>query len=315
MPRKKKVKPTINTTLDPLEILQPNDDSMEGYEVAVLRADKYKEKRDKIIKYLISGTPLDELMKSSAPGWETGAVYEVYGANNVGKTQLCLTMAVLNPFDVIWIDGGEDTFRPERIMEIARLRGKDPEETLRRIHVIHAINASHLEAICAKLPKMFMQLKKEEIEEKGKKDKQVVGRKWVKSRLTTGKIGLVILDSLAPSFRTQYQGRDRLGQRQRALLRVIMYLRLMSQWFNCVVVVTNQIISDPSGGFAYGPIWYRQKPVGGPTVSHNIDFQILLRPSKQNIRVARVMDSSNTPLREIEFVITERGVEPIKEEE
>lgn len=293
------------TTLNPLELLQPDpkQDDLENYQVIVMRADKYREKREKTIKYLLSGTPLDYLMQIASPGWETSSVYLVYGANNTGKTQLCNTMAVLNEYDVIWIDGGEDTFRPERLEEIARLR--ELPSPLERIHVVHALNASHLEAICSKLPEIFMEFTETE---KGSI------RTFKEDTLKTGKIGLVILDSIAPTFRTQYQGRENLAPRQQALMRTIMYLRLMSQWFNCVIIVTDQIIEDPRNTFAFGGPWVSQKPVGGPTVTHNFDFQLRFRPAGKNVRVATIMDSSNTPMGEIQFKITERGIEPVGEE-
>lgn len=308
-PEKPKEQSIFEKSLNPMQELKPQlfDSSknlgIDDYDVLFLRGDEYKEKREKIIKYLLSGTPLDNLMKIASPGWETSSVYLVYGAYNTGKTQLCNTMAVLNDFDVIWIDGGEDTFRPERIMEVAKLRGKDPQQTINRIHIAHAINATHLEAICNKIPALFMDLVEREDDK--------IHRTIKKDVLQTGQIGLVILDSIAPTFRTQYQGREELFNRQRGLLNVIMCLRRVSQWFNCVVIVTDQIISDPSNTYAYGGPWISQKPVGGPTVTHNFDFQLRFRPSKGNIRVATIMDSSNTPMGEIEFQITAKGIEPI----
>ena len=310
-PDKPKEQPIFDRTLNPTQLLKPQTHDatknleLDDYEVLFLRADEYKAKREQTIKYLLTGTPLDYLMQIASPGWETSSVYLVYGANNVGKTQLANTMAVLNDFDVIWIDGGEDTFRPQRIEEIAKLRGKNPEEVIKRIHVAHAFNASHLEAICAKIPSLFMDLVEQE---DGK-----IHRVFKKAVLQTGKIGLVILDSIAPTFRTQYQGRENLFDRQSGLMNVIMYLRIISQWFNCVVIVTDQIIENPNNTFAFGGPWISQRPVGGPTVTHNFDFQLRFRPSKGNIRVATIMDSSNTPMGEIEFKITSRGIEPVEE--
>lgn len=319
MPRRKRAKktkenPTLETTLDPTEIIQPKDEDIGKYDIQLISAKDYEAERKTRITHLITNTPLDMLMRISGEGFETGAVYHAYGANGVGKTQLCNTMAVLNEDDVIWIDGGEDTFRPERLREIAIARGKDPDEVLERIHVIHALNATHLEAIVAKLPKLLMRIKWKEVKDGNKTILVPEKKEFIQSRLKTGKVGLIILDSLAPTFTLQYQTLDRLSPRQKAIQRTIQYLRIMSVWFNCVVIVTNQVRMDINA-FQFAPIWDKQKPVGGMIVRHNIDFQIMIRKGKQNLRIARVVDSSNTELGEIEFYITTAGIVGVEDEE
>ena len=44
--------------------------------------------------------------------------------------------------DIFYIDT-EDTFRPERITQMARGHGLDPDEVLGRIHVARAYNSAH----------------------------------------------------------------------------------------------------------------------------------------------------------------------------
>ena len=240
-----KIRATIDSSFDPYELIQPKDDDIDGYDVVVLRADAYLKQRKANIHHLLSGTPLDDLMMISAPGWESGSAYLIYGANTVGKTQTCYTMAVLNQYDVLWIEGGEYTFRPERLIQIAEERGLDPQEVLERVHYIPTINASHMEAIISKLGKMYMRHVYETTDgekkitrgkNKGKmrkvKVKKIVGREFKKTKLTTGRIGLVILDSLAPNYRLQYQGRGRLNVRQMAILRVLAFIKIISRWFN-----------------------------------------------------------------------------------
>ena len=84
-------------------------------------------------------------------GFETQALVEVYGAFGSGKTQIGHQLAVncTMPIedggfdgDVFYIDT-EDTFRPERITQMARGHGLDPDMVLSRIHVARAYNSAH----------------------------------------------------------------------------------------------------------------------------------------------------------------------------
>ena len=83
-------------------------------------------------------------------GFETQALVEVYGAFGSGKTQIGHQLAVNCTMpveeggfdgDVFYIDT-EDTFRPERITQMARGHGLDPDAVLSRIHVARAYNLS-----------------------------------------------------------------------------------------------------------------------------------------------------------------------------
>ncbi len=298
MPRKKKEKKVnpIDITLNPKEVVRPVDPEIDDYEVDFISAEDYKKQQAGIVQTLISGTPLDDIIRLGGSGFESGTVYTFYGPNASGKTQTGYTMVVLNPYDVIWIDGGEGTFNPDRIAQIATARGLDAGEILKRIHFIKAKNGTHLEAIIAKIAETFMKLDD---------DKKRVFRE---NKLQTGRIGLIVLDSLAPLMRVQYQGREELGPRQQAILRILYYLRIITIWMNCVAIVTNQIIANPQ------PYQSPTLPVGGPTVAHNIDVQIKLRKAKDNMRIATLMDSSSTPLGEAAFYITDKGIETIVED-
>ena len=61
--------------------------------------------------------------------------------------------------NVIFIDS-ENTFRPERIHQIAENRGMhDPEQILRKIYVCKIFNSSHLELIIQNLGKSIQEYK------------------------------------------------------------------------------------------------------------------------------------------------------------
>ena len=110
-------------------------------------------KRRKAIERITTGSKnLDDLL---AGGIETKAVTEFYGEFGSGKTQICHTLCVTTqtPKDqgglgarVVYVDT-ENTFRPERVAEIARARGHDADSILEGIIVAKAFNSSHQELI------------------------------------------------------------------------------------------------------------------------------------------------------------------------
>ncbi len=92
---------------------------------------------------------LDDLLEG---GVEVGSITEFIGEFGAGKTQICHQLAVMVQFPrdeggldarALYIDA-EGTFRPERIIQIARYRGQDPEKTLENIIYARAYNSDHL---------------------------------------------------------------------------------------------------------------------------------------------------------------------------
>ncbi len=92
---------------------------------------------------------LDDLLEG---GVETCAITEFIGEFGAGKTQLCHQLAVMVQLPpergglsarCLYIDT-EGTFRPERVVSIARYRGIDPEKALEGIVYARAYNSDHL---------------------------------------------------------------------------------------------------------------------------------------------------------------------------
>lgn len=300
-PTKNKEIVNYDEELKPRNILIPEVDDIDRYDVNFIGADAYGEEHKNRVKRILSGTPLDDILEIGGGGFESSSIYMLYGRNRSGKTQTCFTMAVLNEWDVIWVDAGEETFKTERITQIAESRGLDSKTILGKIHYVRAFNATHLEAIISRLANEFMKIEKD-------KNDANPRRVFITSKLKTERVGLIVLDSLAPLFRLQFQTMDALAPRQRAILRVIHYLKRISEWFNCVVLVTNQEIASPA------PFGVMYVPVGGPTVTHNFDVQVQMRRGQKGAIIATLEDSSSTPIREVALKITTRGVEPYFEE-
>src|SRR5207245_698840 len=200
----------------------------------------YKRRQD--IGKISTGTnALDTLFDG---GVETQAVTEVYGEFGSGKTQFCHTMCVIvqKPKEEGGLDGGvlyidtENTFRPERIVSIAKAKGLDPEKVLDRIIVAKAYNSSHQELI--------MQEAGPVIEE--------------------NKIKLIIVDSAVGLFRAEYLGRGTLSIRQQRLNRFMHLLTRTAETYNIAAIATNQVMSSPDTFFG-DPT----RTIGGNDVAHS----------------------------------------------
>ena len=85
----------------------------------------------------------------------------------------------------------------------------------------------------------------------------------------------------------------------------------LARAFNCVAVVTNQVMAKPDQFF--GDATY---PIGGNIVGHTSQTRIYLRkPSRGSTRIARLVSSPYLPEGEEIYKITENGVEQVTEEE
>ncbi len=125
-------------------IRSARDEAEMGYE----KAKEVMERRQNIKKISLGSESLDEMLGG---GVETQSITEIYGEFGCGKTQIAHQLSVNaqissdeenNGSKVIYIDT-ENTFRPERIREMAEAKGLDPEETLENIFVARATTTDH----------------------------------------------------------------------------------------------------------------------------------------------------------------------------
>lgn len=71
----------------------------------------------------------------------------------------------------------------------------------------------------------------------------------------------------------------------------LLYALQLSEEFNVAVLITNQVVSDPSGGamFVADP----KKPVGGHVLAHASTIRISLRKGRAEQRLMKVVDAPN----------------------
>jgi DNA repair protein RadA len=174
----------------------------------------------------------------------------------------------------------ENTFRPERIKQMAEALGLNHEEILKNIHVARAYNSNH---------QMLLVDRAFELAEKLKDSKKPVR--------------LIIVDSLTAHFRAEYVGRGTLADRQQKLNRYLHDIMRFGDLYNAAVIVTNQVMSKPDAFFG-DPT----RPIGGHILGHTATFRIYLRKSKGEKRIARLVDSPSLPEGEAVFSVTTDGV-------
>ena len=253
----------------------------EALEMGWMSAKELMERRKDVGRITTGSQALDELIGG---GVETQAITEFYGKFGSGKTQIChqLAVNVQLPLEKGGLDGNtlyidtENTFRPERIIQMAKHVGLDPEQALEHIYVARAYNSDHQMLLAEKA--------REIIEEKN--------------------IKLIIVDSLTAHFRAEYVGRGALAERQQKLNRHIHTLQKLADTYNVAVVVTNQVMAKPDMFFG-DPT----EPVGGHVLGHAATYRIYIKKSKGDKRVARLVDSPHLPEGEAIFRITMNGIE------
>lgn len=239
-----------------------------------------KKERMSAKKITTGSKNLDELLGG---GVETKMVTEFFGEFGSGKTQIChqLSVNVQLPEDqgglsakAVYVDT-EGTFRWERIEQMARGLGLDPDAVMENIFWIRAVNSHHQMAIVEEL---FDFVKRENVK-------------------------LVVVDSVTSHFRAEFPGRENLAMRQQLLNKHLHQLMRLAEMLDVAVVVTNQVMARPD--VFYGD---PTQAVGGHVLGHAPGVRVQLKKSRGNKRIARIVDAPHLPEGETVFAITEWGI-------
>ncbi|PIO04665.1 DNA repair and recombination protein RadA, partial [Candidatus Woesearchaeota archaeon CG08_land_8_20_14_0_20_43_7] len=174
----------------------------------------------------------------------------------------------------------ENTFRPERIIELANGAKVDPQKVLKQLKVARAYNSDH---------QLLLADKVEELIKENKLN-----------------VTVLIIDSLTAHFRAEFVGRGTLAERQQKINKHMHTLLRLADTHNLCVYVTNQVMHDPAQFFG-DPT----KAVGGNIVAHASTFRIYLRKGKKGSRVAKLVDSPNLPDGECNFFVETEGLRDV----
>jgi DNA repair protein RadA len=168
----------------------------------------------------------------------------------------------------------ENTFRPERISDIASARKIDPSIALENVIVAKAYNFSHQEVIIQESPDI----------------------------INLHNIKIMIVDSIVSHYRAEFLGRSVLSERQQRINRILHILLRIAETCKIAVVVTNQILSSPDTIFG-DP----NKATGGNVMAHTSTYRLYLKKAGKN-RIARMVDSPYHSEREILFALNDQGI-------
>ncbi|MEM3054146.1 MAG: DNA repair and recombination protein RadA [Candidatus Bathyarchaeia archaeon] len=256
--------------------------------VSFIRADELLKMRQSVLRLTTGSKALDKLLDG---GLETQTITEFYGEYGSGKSQIChqLCVNVQLPPERGGLNGAalyidtENTFRTERIVQMAKHLGLDPENVVKNIIYAEAYTSDH---------QMFLLENADEVVKKNN-------------------VKLIVVDSLTAHFRSEYIGREMLASRQQKLNKHMHRLIRIARAFNAVAVVTNQVMAKPDMFFGDAI-----SPIGGHIVGHTSHTRVYLRRASHGpVRIARLVSSPYLPEGEEIFKITENGIEDISEEE
>ncbi|GAB4819384.1 hypothetical protein N2152v2_006430 [Parachlorella kessleri] len=183
---------------------------------------------------------------------------------------------------VAYIDT-EGTFRPERIRPIAERFNLEAEAVLSNV-------------VCARAHTL---------------EQQVDFLLPLAAMMSEEPFKLLIMDSITANARTEFSGRGELAERQQKLGQLMARLRKIAEEYNVAVLITNQVVSDPSGGamFVSDP----KKPVGGHVIAHASTIRLSARKGKGEQRLLKVVDAPNLPEAEASYAISDQGVGDYKD--
>jgi len=256
--------------------------------ISFVRADELFKMRQSVLRLSTGSKALDKLVDG---GLETQTITEFYGEYGSGKSQIChqLCVNVQLPPERGGLNGAalyvdtENTFRLERIVQMSKFLGLDPEKVAKKIIYAEAYTSDH---------QMFLLENADEI-------------------IKANNIKLIIVDSLTAHFRSEYLGREMLASRQQKLNKHMHKLIALARAFNTVAVVTNQVMAKPDQFFGDAI-----HPIGGNIVGHTSNTRIYLRKAPHGpTRIARLVSSPYLPEGEEILKVTENGIEDISEEE
>lgn len=243
----------------------------------------HEHRQANLFRITTGGSELDKMLGG---GVETGSITELNGEYRVGKSQICMTLAVASQMPEE-LGGGEGralifdtegTFRPERVLEIASRFDLNGEDVLDNLQIARIYTPDHLEKALVKASALLVQ---EEYR-------------------------ILIIDSIIAPFRFEYCGRGELAERQQRLGAILVTLKKMADEFNLAVVLTNQVCADPGAMAAFVPD--AKKAVGGHVLAHAVDTRIQLRKGKGDQRVAKIIDSPWRAEQEAVYTIGPGGI-------
>lgn len=265
------------------EIIKTNQLVSSGFTSASTRLEISKD----LIMISTGSKDLDSLLGG---GIETGSLTEIFGEFRTGKTQICHTLCVICqlPLDqggaegrAIYVDT-EGTFRPQKLVAIAERFQLNPDDVLDNVICARAHNSEQQMELLADAAALMCE----------------------------NRFSLMVVDSATALFRTDYQGRGELSERQIMLGQFLRQLTRLAEEFGIAVVLTNQVVANPDG-MAFSKD--TNKPIGGNIIAHASTTRLKFKKGRGENRVCQVYDSPTLPESECSFSLGAAGIEDAKD--
>lgn len=266
-------------------------------------------------------------------GFESGMMYELYGENGAGKTQISHTLCVNAQLDIK--DGGfsnenrpvfiyyiecEGTFRPDRIISI--LEGKKlitqmPSALSKKILELKVLTPDEL--------KTKHETEKKQRQESEKYLDKIIVKKCrdpyevliaikdatVMMQQTDDEkdklpIKLIIVDSIAAAVRQQYLGRGNISAKKDILNDILGRLKGIAENYKIPVILINQIYNSPTEEYGADP----DHSYGGNVLHHIVGFRLKVEiVGGGKHRRMKIIKSPYQANNEVKFRITRAGLE------
>lgn len=221
-------------------------------------------------------------------GFHPGKIYLVFGANKTGKTQLCHQLCVQSYEEgkkqkstkntrVVYYLDTENTFRAERIRELASTRGLVSKDVLKSIFVSQIMSNSALLLALNKL------------EGKIKND-----------------IGdVLIIDSINNYYRYE-QGDKNFSyyNTKNTFMSILNKVNDLTKKFGLISIVTAQVAPN----FVDKAI-IKEKPVGNQFLNHFFTEYLYLSSRDKDSNYIHLVNSSFLPEKKVSYRITPAGIE------
>jgi len=270
----------------------------------IVKLDKLIEKlinSEKNRVYLPSGSiNFDKVLGDSFKRYQ---MYLIFGANSTGKTQICHQLCVqaykqfihqkdnLDRSDEVltyYLDC-ENTFRPERIKEIANTQNLDDNQVLKSILVSKILSNNAL------------LLKLNEIEQNLNKPSESTKQNQIR---------LLIIDSINNYFRTEQGNKDISFLKVKlTFLKILSILTNITKQLNLITITTAQvspIFSEEDSSIV------KEKPVGNQFLNHFFSEYLYLSAMEKDKKYIHLINSISLPERRVLYKITSKGIEDHK---
>ena len=242
----------------------------------------YFETQVKKVRYLSTGSKTIDTFLGG--GLRTGSLVEVAGEYRTGKTQFCMTCAVIAQLPqeqgglnspVIYIDT-TNGFDAQHYLRIGERFGLEHEHLLKNLFIVKAGQLRRLKDALKRLP----------------------------GYIQASDAKLIVVESFIAPYEQEYPKYIDSTVAQKEFYVKLGLLKRLVAAFNCVVLITNHVITNPEPSHMFTPILI----AGGHAFAHTTDLRLYFKKLKGNMRRMKIEHCSWLPNEYEDFYITSRGI-------